>query len=104
MIIVQGVFRVDPAERDAYLSQSVEGMQMSRAEHGCLEYVMAADPVEADRVILSERWESREDLDRHIDGLTRLRKDTADSADAQAVSVVSRELAMYEVTSAKPLG
>src|SRR5579862_1580689 len=66
MVIVQGVFRVAPGDRDAFLAQSVAGMVASRAEQGCVEYVMAADPVEADRVVLSERWASTEDLDAHL--------------------------------------
>lgn len=105
MIIVQGVFRVDPAERDAYLAQSVEAMQRSRAERGCLEYVFAADPVEADRVVLSERWASQEELDEHIAGMGRRRQEPADRGDAPPpVKVLSREVAMYEVSAAKPLG
>ena len=66
MVIVQGTFRVAPGDRDAFLAQSIAGMVDSRAEPGCIEYVMAADPVEADRVVLSERWASMEDLEAHL--------------------------------------
>ena len=48
---------------------SVDNMRASRAEQGCLEYALAADPVDEGRVILSERWASRPDLDAHIQGL-----------------------------------
>ena len=66
MIIVQGTGRVDSELRERFLAQRVESMQVSRAEPGNLEYVFAADPIEADRVILSERWETQEDLTAHL--------------------------------------
>ena len=59
MIVVQGVFRVHEAERERYLAESAETQRISRSEPGCLEYVLAADPLDAQRVVLSERWSSR---------------------------------------------
>ena len=44
-------------------------MRTSRGEDGCLEYTFAADPLEADRVILFERWESQAALDAHLAAL-----------------------------------
>ena len=41
MVIVGGWFEVDPSERDAFVAQRVEAMRRSRAEHGCIEYVIA---------------------------------------------------------------
>ena len=58
MIVVQGVFRVHEAERERYLAESAETQRISRSEPGCLEYVLAADPLDAQRVVLSERWSS----------------------------------------------
>ena len=66
MIIVHGVFEVDPGERDAFLASRVGGMRSSRAEAGCLEYAFCADPLEPGRVVLVERWESEEALDAHL--------------------------------------
>jgi quinol monooxygenase YgiN len=102
MVIVQGSFRVAAADRDAFLAQGVEGMVASRAEAGCIEYVMAADPVEADRVVLSERWASADALDAHLARLGERRR-TSDDAPAP-VTVLSREMAIYEVASVRPLG
>ncbi len=67
IVIVQGVFTLDPNERDKFVETSVEGMRSSRQEEGCLEYVMAADPLDPERAVLSERWESMDDLQRHLD-------------------------------------
>jgi quinol monooxygenase YgiN len=71
MLLVTGTFTVDPPEREAFLAAAVEGMRKSRAEDGCEEYVLAADPIEPGRVVLSERWRDRAALDAHIAGLSR---------------------------------
>jgi len=104
MVIVQGTFRVAPGDRDAFLAQSVAGMVASRAEQGCIEYVMAADPVDADRVVLSERWASMQDLDEHLQRAGQRRSANADAAAATPVPVLSREIAIYEIASVRPLG
>jgi quinol monooxygenase YgiN len=104
MVIVQGVFRVAPEDRDAFLAQSVAGMVASRAEQGCVEYVMAADPVEADRVVLSERWASMGDLEAHLQRASERRTGNGGAAATTPVAVMAREIAIYEVASVRPLG
>ena len=69
MVIVSGVFEVEPSERDDYLAGRVDAMRRSRAEDGCLEYVFAADPVDPGRIILYERWASQAALDAHLAGM-----------------------------------
>ena len=103
MVIVQGTFRVAAADRDAFVAQSLPGMVASRAERGCVEYVMAADPVEPDRVVLSERWGSIEDLEEHLQRAGQ-RRSADDEPAAAPVTVLSREIAIYEVGSVRPLG
>ena len=104
-VIVLGVFRVDPAERDAYLAASVDTMRASRAEQGCLEYVLAADPVDAGRIILSERWASRPDLDAHIQGLAARRSAGAAAGGGDPrPEAISREVTIYEVASEQAMG
>ena len=44
------------------------GCGRRRDEAGCLEYTFAADPLEADRVVLFERWASQDALDAHLAG------------------------------------
>ncbi len=73
MIIVQGVFTIDEGEREQYLAQTLDMQRISRSEPGCIEYVFAADPLDLGRVVLSERWESRADLDAHIKAQTERR-------------------------------
>ena len=43
-----------------------EAMRATRAEPGCLEYVMAADPVDPSRVVLFERWADQASFDAHM--------------------------------------
>lgn len=92
-VIVQGVFVLEPHERDRFIEASTEGMRASRAEAGCLEYVFAGDPLDPGRVVLSERWESMELLQEHLKG--HASRPTPDRPSPQSAQVV-----MYEVASA----
>lgn len=104
MVILQGVFRIDPQDRDAYLEQSREQMEISRSEKGCLEYALSADPLEPDRVILSERWESTADLNAHMEALTSRREAAAAAGNAPPLAPSSREVTLFEIASSKTLG
>ncbi len=106
MLIVTGTFEVDPEDRDAFLQSRVEAMKTSRAEGGCLAYVFAADPLEAGRVILFERWESEEALAAHIVGMQAARAAApAPAADAPPrVKVLSSSIEKHVVASSGPLG
>lgn len=95
-MIVQGVFVVDPEDRDRFIEASIEGMRTSRAEDGCLEYVFAADPLAPGRVVLSERWASMELLQQHMDG--QASRPAGDRPKPKLAEVV-----MYEVASATKL-
>lgn len=67
MVIVGGSFAVEPGLREEYIAERSDLMRRSRAERGCLEYTFSADPLDPGRVVLFERWESRADLDAHLD-------------------------------------
>ena len=66
MLIVAGHFDVDPADRDAFIAAKVESIKSTRTESGCLEYVMSADPADATRVVLFERWADQTAFDGHM--------------------------------------
>ena len=102
-VIVQGVFSVNQDEREQFLEASIEGMRVSRQEAGCLEYVLAADPVDPGRVILSERWESIDHLDEHIRAMTARRESDGPAANPRP-DPLSRQITVYEVASSRPLG
>ena len=66
MLIVAGHFEVDPADQAAFVAGRVEAMKTTRAENGCLEYAMTADPVDPSRVLLFERWADQAAFDAHM--------------------------------------
>jgi quinol monooxygenase YgiN len=98
IVIVQGVFLIDPTERDRFVEASIDSMRSSREEEGCLEYVMAADPLDPERAVLSERWESMDHLQQH---LTQQRSATREGEARPAPRSV--EITLYEVASSRPL-
>ena len=69
MIIVTGEFTLDPADRDDFIARMAGRLQSTRAEPGCLEYVVAADPADPGRAVLLEKWESEEALAGHAQAL-----------------------------------
>lgn len=97
MIIVQGTFTVEPDQREAYLEQTLEMQRISRSEQGCIEYVFAGDPLDPGRVVLSERWATKSDLDAHITALN-IRRDAARDAGATQIQPLAREVIFLEGT------
>jgi quinol monooxygenase YgiN len=59
MIIVAGHLRVDAGDREAFVAQSCEAVVAARCAGGCLDFVVASDPVDGDRVNVFERWTDR---------------------------------------------
>jgi quinol monooxygenase YgiN len=66
VIILIGYFEVAPESREQFLAARSERMEHSRSHQGCFEFAFCADPIVESRVILVERWESRDALDRHL--------------------------------------
>lgn len=62
MIIVSGKIYVRPGARQDFLSSSAEAVAQARGFAGCRDFVVAADPIEPDRVNVYEEWESEEAL------------------------------------------
>ncbi|WP_329017773.1 putative quinol monooxygenase [Streptomyces sp. NBC_00690] len=62
MVIVSGWLRVDPLVRDAYVTGCRKVVIAARTAPGCQEFVIAADLLEDDRVIVYERWASDAEL------------------------------------------
>ncbi len=103
IVIVQGAFRVDPDDRVAFLAQSAANMQTARDEQGCLEYVMAADPLDPGRVVLSERWASTEDLNEHLRASAMRRQEGGSGGNAATVTPLEADIWTYEVASFQKL-
>jgi quinol monooxygenase YgiN len=66
LLIVAGTFTVDPERRAEFLEGRKRSIMASREDSGCLQYAMSADAVDPALVRLFELWESRADLDAHL--------------------------------------
>ena len=62
MLIVSGRIYVRPGTRQAFLMSSLAAIVQARSTRGCRDFVVAADPIEPDRVNVYEAWESEEAL------------------------------------------
>jgi quinol monooxygenase YgiN len=63
MIIVAGRIYVRPGRREAFIAASLPAVEMARRARGCRDFVVAADPLEDDRVNVYEAWDSEGDLE-----------------------------------------
>ncbi|ELZ04944.1 putative quinol monooxygenase [Natrialba asiatica] len=63
MIIISGKVYVDTKVRDEWVAQHQEMVARARKQPGCLDLVIAADPLEENRYNIYEAWESEEHLD-----------------------------------------
>ncbi|GAA5143713.1 hypothetical protein GCM10023340_09770 [Nocardioides marinquilinus] len=59
MLIITGHYRVDAAERDAYVAAFADLQRRARAAPGCLDIAITADALDEERVNNLERWESQ---------------------------------------------
>lgn len=62
MVIVSGKILVRTGKRQEFLSLSSDAIIKARQTPGCLDFVVAADPIESDRVNVYEAWETEEAL------------------------------------------
>jgi quinol monooxygenase YgiN len=62
MLIVSGRLYIKPGHREDYLKLSLEAVAMARQTPGCKDFVVAADPLIAERVNVYEEWESEQQL------------------------------------------
>lgn len=60
MIIVSGKLDLHPGTMAKFLDASREAIVLARKAPGCHDFVVAADPIEPDRVNVHEEWESEE--------------------------------------------
>lgn len=93
MIIVAGHLRVEVSDRDAYLAQSRDAMELARRAPGCHDFIVAADPIERERINVFERWADRAALEA-------FRGDGPD--DQLSALIVDAEIEEFEVQPSPP--
>jgi quinol monooxygenase YgiN len=94
MVIVAGHLAVQPAQRDAYLAGCEQVVRQARGAPGCLDFVISADPVDAGRVNVYERWESQ--------GAVEAFRGSGPS-DEQGAAILSASVAEYDVAGSRSL-
>lgn len=63
MLIVSGRIYITKGQRETFLAVSKESIIAARRALGCRDFVVAADPVEPDRVNIYEEWDSADLLE-----------------------------------------
>jgi quinol monooxygenase YgiN len=63
MIIVSGRIYVSPGRRNGFLVSAREAVVEARRAQGCRDFVVAADPIDPDRVNVYEEWDSASQLE-----------------------------------------
>ena len=91
MVIVAGSIRIAPGRRDEFVATSLPAVVQARATPGCLDFVVAADPVDPDLAVVFERWSS-------VDALKAFRG--AGPEDDLSEMIVAVEVDQYAVMSA----
>lgn len=62
-IIVAGKLTIQPGRRDEFVLRSIDAVVQARAHNACEDFSVSADPVDATRVNIFEKWQSRAALD-----------------------------------------
>ncbi|MBA3279110.1 MAG: antibiotic biosynthesis monooxygenase [Geodermatophilaceae bacterium] len=94
MLIITAKMYVDPARRAEFLAGSAEELRQARAEPGCVDFIVAPDPVEPGRVNLFEQWATAEDFAVRCATFTPT---------PSPVEVLSHEAIKYEISSSGPV-
>jgi quinol monooxygenase YgiN len=92
MIIVSGKIYVRPGARERFLASSLEAVAQARRSRGCRDFVVAADPIEPDRVNVYEEWDSEEALPTFRYG----------PGDDLSAAIVRADVARHQVASSDP--
>jgi quinol monooxygenase YgiN len=99
MIVVSGVFEVEPSDRDAAVAAAIRMATETRKETGCQSYAFYSDFEDQHRIRVFEEWESGEALERHFK--------TPHMADFRAalgkIKIKRGGVFRYEVTARAPL-
>ncbi|MBM3502780.1 MAG: antibiotic biosynthesis monooxygenase [Alphaproteobacteria bacterium] len=68
MIIVSGQIHIVAGGRPKFLKESLKAVSLARKAPGCIDFVVAADPLDEDRVNVFEQWGSDADLENFRGG------------------------------------
>lgn len=89
MVIVAGHLIVRRGDRDGYLAGCASVVEQARCTPGCLDFTISADLLDAARINILERWDSR-------DAVETFRG--SGPSDDQADLTVSASVSEYDVS------
>ncbi len=95
LLIIAGHLLVAADQRAAYLDAARSTTELARQAPGCHEFVQAPDPIEPDRIVIYERWESEAEL-------MAFRNSDPDGADAPLPAIVGADVRRYEISHVGP--
>ncbi|WP_437045469.1 putative quinol monooxygenase [Streptomyces sp. enrichment culture] len=94
MVIIAGHIVVDHQQRESYLAGCVTVVELARRAAGCLDFAITADLVDAGRINIFERWESRAAVEAFRgDG----------PSDEQGAAILAAAVAEYDVAEVRSL-
>jgi quinol monooxygenase YgiN len=92
MIVIEGTIRFSQGGFDAARPAMEAMIHATRAEDGCREYSFSVDLLDAERIWVNERWESRDALGAHSRSPHMAEwRDTAEK-----IGLTERSLRLYE--------
>jgi quinol monooxygenase YgiN len=94
VVIVAGHLIVDPSQREHYLSGCVDVVRQARAADGCQDFALSADPLDAGRINVFERWGSRAAAEAFRG---------QGPSDEQGAAILSGSVVEYDVGAERPL-
>jgi len=94
MVIVAGHLTVDPQQREAYLAGCVTVVEQARRAPGCLDFSIAADLLDAGRIVVFERWESQAAVEAFRG---------SGPSDDQFAAILTASVAEYDVADVRSL-
>jgi quinol monooxygenase YgiN len=92
MIIIEGTVRIPEGGLEAARPAMEAMIQASRAEGGCHAYSYSVDLLDATRIWINERWESRDALQSHARSAHMGKWRSA----AGEIGITDRSLRLYE--------
>ena len=94
MVIVAGHLRVEPDQRNTYLTSCADVVRQARGTAGCLDFALSPDPVDAGRINVYERWESPAAVEAFRG---------SGPSDEQGALIVGASVAEFDVTGERSL-
>ncbi len=100
MLVIAGTIQIDPSKVSEATPASLEVMEATRAESGCISYSFSADLGKPGLIHVFEEWQSQDDLDAHFKTPHMAKFQQA----MAGFGIQGMKVQRYEVSSVKPLG